>query len=345
MYDKNWADVDANALPDIKTELPGPKSAKMHNRAAKYMKGYSSQVRLFPVVFESGKGCTLTDVDGNTFIDFSSGIYVTGLGHCHPKISEAVAKYTKQLMNCHDFTTEIKMKLLEKLASITMGDLNGIQLYDSGTTAVEAGLRCARAVTGNFEFISFWRDFHGKTMGSASCAIVDQTQGMRAPGYFLAPRPNCYRCPFKMKHPECTGGSFPSSKFSIGWIMSHVLHLITELFNLIFPIQNTKFNLHVLSIGHKNVAYIGGPEHSKISIQKLSGFKKALESDNTRINEKNILQLTNYSLSQSYLSAQKLIMSKSPPSAIVCANDTLSIGCLKLLVHQNINVPQEIAAH
>ena len=93
------------------------------------------------------------------------------------------------------------------------------------------------------------------------------------------------------------------------------------------------------------MAYIGGPEHSKISIQKLSGFKKALESDNTRINEKNILQLTNYSLSQSYLSAQKLIMSKSPPSAIVCANDTLSIGCLKLLVHQNINVPQEIAAH
>ena len=64
------------------------------------------------------------------------------------KISEAVATYAKKLMNCHDFTTEIKMKLLEKLASITMGDLNGIQLYDSGTTAVEAGLRCARAATG-----------------------------------------------------------------------------------------------------------------------------------------------------------------------------------------------------
>lgn len=203
MYDKDWAKVDAGMLPDIKTEVPGPKSKKMHQRAAKYMKGFSSQVRLCPVVFESGKGCTLTDVDGNTYIDFSSGIYVTGLGHCHPKISEAVAKYAKQLMNCHDFTTEIKMKLLEKLASITMGDLNGIQLYDSGTTAVEAGLRCARAATGKFEFISFWRDFHGKTMGAVSCAIVDHTQGMRAPGFFLAPRPNCYRCPFKMKHPEC----------------------------------------------------------------------------------------------------------------------------------------------
>jgi len=203
MYDKNWAKVDAKSLPKIKTELPGPKSREYHARAAKYMKGYSSQVTLFPVVFESGKGCTLTDVDGNTFIDFSSGIYVTGLGHCHPKISEAVAKYANQLMNCHDFTTEIKMKLLEKLASITMGDLNGIQLYDSGTTAVEAALRAARAATGKFEFLSFWRDFHGKTMGAVSCAIVDKSQGMRAPGFFLAPRPNCYRCPFKMKRPEC----------------------------------------------------------------------------------------------------------------------------------------------
>ena len=203
MYDKNWAMVDAKALPKIKTGLPGPKSREMHGRASKYMKGYSRQVTLFPVVFESGKGCTLTDVDENTFIDFSSGIYVTGLGHCHPKISEAVAVYAKQLMNCHDFTTEIKMKLLEKLASITMGDLNGIQLYDSGTTAVEAGLRCARAASGKFEFISFWRDFHGKTMGAVSLAIVDKSQAMRAPGFFLAPRPNCYRCPFKMKHPEC----------------------------------------------------------------------------------------------------------------------------------------------
>ncbi len=203
MYDRNWAKVDVATVPEIHTELPGPKSREYHARAAKHMKGYSSQVTLFPVAFESGKGCTLTDVDGNTYLDFSSGIYVTGLGHCHPKISEAVAKHANQLMNCHDFTTEIKMRLLEKLASITMGDLNGIQLYDSGTTAVEAALRCARAATGKFEFLSFWRDFHGKTMGSVSCAIVDKSQGMRAPGFFLAPRPNCYRCPFGMTYPSC----------------------------------------------------------------------------------------------------------------------------------------------
>ncbi len=203
MYNKDWAKVDISKVPSIKTVVPGPKSKEYHDRASKYMKGYSSQVKLFPVSFESGKGSVLTDVDGNDYIDFSSGIYVTGLGHCHPKISEAVAHYAGQLMNCHDFTTKIKMELLEKLAEVTQGDLNGIQLYDSGTTAVEAGLRCARAATGNFEFISFWRDFHGKTMGSVSLAMVDSSQGMRAPGFYQAPRPNCYRCPFKMTHPEC----------------------------------------------------------------------------------------------------------------------------------------------
>ena len=70
------------------------------------------------MAFESGKGCVLVDVDGNRYIDFSSGIYVTTLGHCHPKISEAVARYARQLMNAHDFTTPIKTLLVEKLAAV-----------------------------------------------------------------------------------------------------------------------------------------------------------------------------------------------------------------------------------
>ena len=193
MYDKNWAKVDINTVPDIKTQLPGPKSVEYHTRASKLMKGYSSQVTLFPVSFESGKGCVLTDVDGNKYIDFSSGIYVTGLGHCHPKISEAVAMQAKKLMNCHDFTTTVKMELVEKMHEITGGRFGGFQFYDSGTTAVEAGLRCARAATGKQEFISFWRDFHGKTYGANSLAVVGPDTHMRAPGFMLAPRPNPYR--------------------------------------------------------------------------------------------------------------------------------------------------------
>jgi 4-aminobutyrate aminotransferase-like enzyme len=170
----------------------------MHGRAANIMKGYSSQVVLFPVVFEKGYGCTLTDVDGNTYLDFSSGIYVTTLGHCHPKVTEAVQKMAGQLMNCHDFTTPIKLELLEKLKSVLPGDLTGVQLYDSGTTAVEAAIRVCRAATGKSEFLSCYGDFHGKSGHAVSLARMNKTNGAaRSQGFYMLPRPNPYRPLFK----------------------------------------------------------------------------------------------------------------------------------------------------
>jgi len=160
----------------------------------RYMVGYSSQVTLFPVVFERGHGVTLTDVDGNTYIDFSSGIYVTTLGHCHPKVSEAIASQAKNLMNCHDFNTPVKVALLEKLAEIQPWNLTGMQLYDSGTTAVEAALRVCRAATGRSEFISCYLDFHGKSGHAVSCGKMNRTNGEgRSQGFYLVPRPNPYR--------------------------------------------------------------------------------------------------------------------------------------------------------
>jgi 4-aminobutyrate aminotransferase-like enzyme len=194
-----WAKVDLKAVPRlVSPEIPGPKSRELHGRAAKIMKGYSGQVKLFPVAFESGKGCTLTDADGNVYLDFSSGIYVTTLGHCHPKVSEAVAKYAKQLMNAHDFTTSIKVRLLEKMTEILPKDLSVVQLYDSGTTAVEAGLRVCRAVTGRSEFLSCYGDFHGKSGHSASLARMNSTNGSgRAQGFYMVPRPDPYRPLFK----------------------------------------------------------------------------------------------------------------------------------------------------
>src|SRR4051812_2676561 len=128
--ESSWAHVDLETLPYITVAPPGPKSKALHARCTKYFKGLSSQVKLFPVAFESGQGCTLRDVDGNRYIDFSSGIYVTTLGHCHPKITEAIQRHAGQLMNAHDFTTPIKTMLLEKLAEVLPGDLNSFQFYD-----------------------------------------------------------------------------------------------------------------------------------------------------------------------------------------------------------------------
>ena len=189
-----WWKQGIGELPRVVTPPPGPKSRELHGRAAQLMKGYSSQVRLFPVCFEKGHGVTLTDVDGNTYIDFSSGIYVTGLGHCHPKVTEAVQKAAGTLMNCHDFTTPIKARLLEKLVEVLPGDLNGVQLYDSGATAVEAALRIVRAATGRFEMLSCFRDFHGKTGHAVSLARMNPTNAAgRAQGFYMLPRPDTYR--------------------------------------------------------------------------------------------------------------------------------------------------------
>ncbi len=84
---------------------------------------------------------------------------------------------------------------MEKLASVLPGDLTGFQLYDSGTAAVEAGLRVLRAATGKHETISCFNDFHGKTYGAVSLGqIRSQVYGaVRAPGAHMVPRPDAYR--------------------------------------------------------------------------------------------------------------------------------------------------------
>jgi 4-aminobutyrate aminotransferase/4-aminobutyrate aminotransferase/(S)-3-amino-2-methylpropionate transaminase len=158
-------------------------------------------VKLVPVCFEQGHGISLTDVDGNRYLDFSSGIYVTSLGHAHPKISEAVAHWAKRLMNCHDFTTPVKDELLSKMAAILPGKLHAIQFYSDGTAAVEAAIRAARAITGKHEFLSCFRDFHGKTMAAVSCAQMSRGDVLaygptRAPGFYMVPRPDPYRPTF-----------------------------------------------------------------------------------------------------------------------------------------------------
>jgi 4-aminobutyrate aminotransferase-like enzyme len=193
---ESWASVDLNKIPHLVTkELPGPESRKLHEQCCKHFKGLSEQVKHFPVAFESGFGCVLKDVDGNEYIDFSSGIYVTTLGHCHPKVTEAIRKYAGQLMNAHDFTTPIKTRLMEKLADVLPGDLDGFQLYDSGTAAVEAGIRVCRAASKKHEMLSCFYDFHGKTYGGVSLGHIRSPVygAVRAPGSHMLPRPDPYR--------------------------------------------------------------------------------------------------------------------------------------------------------
>lgn len=152
------------------------------------------RVSINPLVFESGQGSILKDADGNRYLDLGSGIYVTNLGHSHPKVSEAVSRHAKTLMNCHDYMTPVKAAFLERLAGRLGGDLKNIHLYDNGTTAVEFAIRAARTITGRHEIISFFSDHHGKTYGSAALGRLTSSNGPARPsGFHLVPRPDPYR--------------------------------------------------------------------------------------------------------------------------------------------------------
>jgi len=195
-YDKDWyKDVYEKFLAQdwnvLKKE--GGTTSWVVNKYLKYTTSHG-RTKINPLVFVSGSGPFLIDEDDGIYLDFGSGIYVTNLGHSHPKVCEAISIEAKKLMNCHDYLTPVKATYFEKLSHASGGEFDNIHLYDNGTTAVEFAIKTARAITGKYEIISCFSDHHGKSAGSASLgriSSIDNTS--RLPGYYLVPRPNPFR--------------------------------------------------------------------------------------------------------------------------------------------------------
>ena len=151
-----------------------------------------------------GEGCSLIDEDGNEYIDFIAGIGVGSVGHCHPHYVEALKRQVERL-TFGSFTTETRTRFLELLATLTPAGLTRIQLFSGGAEAVEAALRLAKSATGKHEVLGFWGGFHGKTGGVLGLlgSEFKHHQGPFLPGQYLSPYADCYRCPLKLKYPEC----------------------------------------------------------------------------------------------------------------------------------------------
>jgi 4-aminobutyrate aminotransferase/(S)-3-amino-2-methylpropionate transaminase len=151
-----------------------------------------------------GTGCTLIDEDGNEYIDFIAGIGVGSVGHCHPDYVEALKRQVETL-TFGSFTTERRARFLERLATVTPGGLTRIQLFSGGAEAVEAALRLAKVATGRAEIIGFWGGFHGKTGGVLGLlgSEFKHHLGPFLPGQYLTPYADCYRCPLRLRYPEC----------------------------------------------------------------------------------------------------------------------------------------------
>ncbi|MFQ5914201.1 MAG: aspartate aminotransferase family protein [Nitrospinota bacterium] len=192
-------------IPNVVTEVPGPRSLALYRREEKALApGVQSIASRSKIVLDHGEGSLLTDVDGNTFIDFSAGVGVGSLGHSHPAYRKALKEQLDRV-TVGSFTTEARVELVHLLAELAPGDLGRTQLYSGGAEAAEAGLRLAKSFTGNYEFLGFWGGFHGKTGGVLGLMGSDwkKSLGPLMPGLTLAPYAECYRCPFDKTFPEC----------------------------------------------------------------------------------------------------------------------------------------------
>ena len=88
---------DNRTVPDIQTELPGPRAAQLLERDHRFMS--PSYTRIYPLVVERGSGAVIEDVDGNLFLDFTAGIAVTAAGHCHPHVTAAIQDQAAKLIH------------------------------------------------------------------------------------------------------------------------------------------------------------------------------------------------------------------------------------------------------
>jgi 4-aminobutyrate aminotransferase / (S)-3-amino-2-methylpropionate transaminase / 5-aminovalerate transaminase len=186
-------------------ELPGPRSRALRDREAKFLAPGSQAIAAYAgVAIQSGSGCELVDVDGNTFLDFAAGICVAALGYAHPRFVEAL---TRQLHAVHagSLTTEARVIALESIASVLPKGIDRVQFYSGGSEAVESAIRLARAHTGRTEVLSFWGGFHGKTAGTLAQMGSSFKFGLGplAPAAYLAPYADCARCPFRTTYPKC----------------------------------------------------------------------------------------------------------------------------------------------
>jgi 4-aminobutyrate aminotransferase len=181
--------------PDLRTPIPGPRAARLIERDALTMS--SSFTRAYPFVMERGEGCWATDVDGNTFLDFTSGIAVCSTGHSHPRVVAAITEQAGRFLHMSgtDFYYRGEIELAERLAALMMpGAPARVFFTNSGAEAIEGAMKLARYATGRPNFLSFIGAFHGRTLGALSLTASKASQRRRfaplLPSVFHAPYPS-----------------------------------------------------------------------------------------------------------------------------------------------------------
>src|SRR5437763_5839022 len=182
---------------ELRTAIPGPRSEEILQRKAQVV---ADPLSIYiPVVLDHGEGATLTDVDGNTFLDFAGGVGCLNVGHAHPRGVEAVQEQAARFLHT-DFTIvpyEVYVTLAERLLEVApfTGPAKAA-FFNAGSEAVENAVKFARAHTRRPAVIAFEGAFHGRTLLSLS--LTSKTHPYKAG---LGPfAPEVYRVPFPYEY-------------------------------------------------------------------------------------------------------------------------------------------------
>ena len=214
--------------PRFVTEVPGPKAREILSKDKRYIS--PSYTRSFPLVIDKGEGVVVTDVDGNRFLDFSSGIGVCNTGHSHPAVVASIIEQAKKFLHMSgtDFYYGAQSNLAEKICEISnMSDDLMVYYGNSGAEAIEAALKLVRYHTKRSLVLSFFGAFHGRTMGALSLSgskmIHEKGFAPLVPGVTHVPYGYCYRCPYNLKYPDC-------NIYCVDWIKE-------DLFKRVIPAE------------------------------------------------------------------------------------------------------------
>ncbi len=187
--------------PSIIGRLPGPEAKKVLQKDQKFVS--QSYTRVYPFVVKKARGAWVEDVDGNRFLDFTSGIAVCNTGHCHPRVVKAIHRQAQELihMSGSDFYYGVQSSLAARLSEITPGSKEKRVFFgNSGAEAIEAALKLSHYHTKRPRILAFLGAFHGRTMGAlsltASKVVHEKGFYPLVPGITHVPYAYCYRCPY-----------------------------------------------------------------------------------------------------------------------------------------------------
>lgn len=186
------------------TSLSGNEIVDMNREYTFFSWSVQGQVRPIPV--ERAEGVYFWDTNGKRYLDFSSQLMNTNIGHQHPKVVKAIQEQAAKLCFVHPGNaTDVRGLLGKKLAEVTPGNLKKTFFTLGGAEANENAIKIARFYTGRHKILARYRSYHGATHGSIALTGDYRRLAVEPamPGAVHFLDPFCYRCPFGQKPESC----------------------------------------------------------------------------------------------------------------------------------------------